>query len=72
MVMSNEYKDWINDKVCDTLFDTNVIDRVDEICTTPYSDRKYVYGWKDGHKVAFMVWMDADGEWKFEHREIEK
>lgn len=70
--MSNEYKDWIDDKVVDTLFDANVIDRIEEICSTPYSTRKYVYGWKNGQRVAFIVWLNDEGEWVFEHREIEK
>lgn len=70
--MSNEYKEWIDDKVADTLFDANVIDRIEEICSTPYSERKYVHGWKNGQKVAFMVWLDNEGDWIFEHREIEK
>lgn len=70
--MSNEYKDWIDDKVCDTLFDAGVIDNIDEICSTPYSVRKYVYGRKNGQRVAFVVWMNDDGEWNFEYRELEK
>lgn len=70
--MSNEYKEWIDDKVADTLFDANVIDRIEEICSTPYSARKYVHGWKNGQKVAFMVWLDNEGDWIFEHREIKK
>ena len=70
--MSNEYKEWINDKVCDTLFDANAIDRIEEICMTPYSTRRYVHGWKNGQKVVFMVWLDDTGAWVFEHREIKK
>ena len=70
--MSNEYKEWVNDKVTETLFDANAIDQIEEICIAPYIARRYVHGWKNGQKVAFMVWLNDEGEWVFEHREIEK
>lgn len=70
--MSNEFKEWINDKVCEILFDANAIDKIEEIYTTPYSTRRYVHGLKNGQKVVFMVWLDVEGDWNFEHREIEK
>ena len=50
--MSNEYKEWINDKVAEILFDANAIDKIEEICMSPYIARRYVHGWKNGQRVA--------------------
>lgn len=69
--MSNEYKDWIDDKVAEILFDVSAIDCIEKICIVSTAGR-YVYGWKNGQKVTFKVWMNDDGEWVFEYREIEK
>lgn len=67
--MSNEYKDYCYDKVQDVLLDAGVIDQIEEICSTPYVERKYVHGWKNGQKVVFLVYMNNEGEWVFEYRE---
>lgn len=70
--MSNEFKEWVDDKVAETLFDAGVIDKIEEINNAPYITRRYVYGWKNGQRVAFMVWLDNYGDWIFEYRETEK
>ena len=69
--MSNEYKEWLNDKVIEILFDANVIDKIDKILPTPIYAIKYVHGWKNNEQVAFAVWYDEIGEeWRFERREL--
>ena len=70
--MSNEYKDWIEDRVCEVLLDAYQIDRVEEIIPSPIKDIYYVHGWKNGEKVAFAVWFDDMlCEWKYERREYD-
>lgn len=69
--MSNEYKDWIWDRVQDVLLDNCQIDKVEEVIPSPITDIYYVHGWKNGEKVAFAVWFDDDlCDWQFEHREL--
>ena len=69
--MSNEYKEWLYDKVMDCLFDANVIDKITNI-TSPYRRHSYlVQGMKDEQPVCFEVWFsDWECEWKFERREL--
>ena len=67
--MSNEYKDWWAERVAEVLLDAGVIDKVEEVLE-PYTPMTHVHGWKDGQKVAFVVWFDDElVEWRFEHRE---
>lgn len=69
--MSNEYKDWLHDRVQDVLLDAGVIDRIIEVSSSPIYGHKMVYGLKNGEKVAFVVWLDKnENEWKFERREL--
>lgn len=65
--MSNEYKDWYIDKIYETMLDAGVVDRIEEVCSAPYSERRYVHGWKGKEKVIYAVWLDDDGEWKYIH-----
>lgn len=68
--MSNEYKDWLYDRVQDVVLDAGVIDKVTEVNSSPIYGHKMVYGLKNGEKVAFVVWLDDfENEWKFERRE---
>lgn len=70
--MSNEYKDWLLDRVADVLFEARVIDRIEEYWY-PGRDIIEVEGLKDNQKVRFAVWFDDNEcEWKFEHRELAK
>jgi len=71
--MSNEFKDYLYDTICDVVLDSGAMDQIDEICSASYSIRNYVHGWKNGQKVVLMVWFDdALGEWRIEHRETNK
>lgn len=64
--MSNEYKDWLWDKVQDVLFEAGVVDKTFNTSTT-----RFVDGLKNGERVRFEVWYDdQDCEWKFERREL--
>ena len=69
--MSNEYKDWLDDRVADVLLMADLVDRVTEVCNSPIDGHKCVYGLKNGSKVAFAVWWDSiEKEWRYEHREL--
>ena len=69
--MSNEYKDWLHDKVQEVLLDAEVIDLVAMVTKSPIIGRRYVAGYKNGQKVAFAVWFDErENEWKYERREL--
>jgi hypothetical protein len=70
--MSNEFKEWIKDKAVDILFDAGAIDKIEEILLTPQLVSCYVSGWKNGQEVYFFVWLNDEGEWVFEHRELKK
>ena len=71
--MSNEFKDYLYDKICDVVFDSGAMDQIDEVCSASYSIRNYVYGRKNGQKVVLIVWFDDDtNEWRIEHRETDK
>lgn len=68
--MSNEYKDWLRDRVVDVLFDANLIDKATKVDESP-ANYRLVYGEKNNEKVAFAVWWDPiEKEWRYEHREL--
>ena len=71
--MSNEYKDWLHDRVQEVLLDAGAIDLVAMVTESPIIGRRYVAGYKNGQKVAFAVWFDKrENEWKYERRELNK
>lgn len=71
--MSNEFKDWLEDRIGDIVLESGAVDKIEEICSASYSIRNYVHGWKNEQKVVLMVWFDDDlGEWRIEHRETDK
>ena len=71
--MSNEMKDYLYDKICDVVLDSGAMDEIEQVCNISYSIRNYVYGRKNGQEVALIVWFDDDlGEWRIEHKEIDK
>jgi hypothetical protein len=68
--MSNEMHDYLYDKICEVVLEYGTMDTIEEVCSTSYSARNYVYGWKNGQRVVLMVWFDDElGEWRIEHRE---
>ena len=68
--MSNEYKDWLRDRVCDVLLDAGLIDTIREVCDSPIGEHKCVYGWKDCKQGAFAIWFNhIEKEWQYERRE---
>lgn len=63
--MSNEYKDWLFDKLSEVVLDRNLAD----IITHVYPP--FVYGSKNGDRVRFEVWYDQGlEEWRCERREL--
>lgn len=62
--MSNEMKSWIEDRVCEVLFDAGVIDFVEYVNPNKLFN-SYVSGRKGEEDVSFEVWCDDEGEWKF-------
>ena len=63
--MSNEYKDWLYDRITDVVLDRGLADRVTG------ADPPFVEGLKNGDPVRFEVWFDSDlCEWRCERREL--
>ena len=67
--MSNETKEWVQDRAVEALWNANVIDRI-ETTKIKGNCRCEVHGDRCGEPVAFVVWLNDDGEWQFEHREL--
>ena len=71
--MSNEFKDYLYDKICEVVLDSGAMDEIEQVRGISYSIRNYVYGRKSGQEVVLMVWFDDDtDEWRIEHRETDK
>ena len=68
--MSNEYKDWLWDKLPEVLFDAGVIDKAIQIIPDFSYECGVVHGIKDGYHVKYTVWFDDDdGYWRYERSE---
>ena len=62
--MSNEYKDWLRDKIQDIVIERGLAD------VTFNCDEHFVEGFKNGEPVRFEVWFDKElCEWRIERRE---
>ena len=62
--MSNEYKDWLWDKIQDIVIEHGLADM------TFNCDGRFVEGFKNGEPVRFEVWFDKElYEWRIERRE---
>lgn len=69
--MSNEYKDWLYDRVQDVILDAGLADRTTGVEFSPIDGHRMVYGIKNGEKVAFAVWWNhVEKEWQYERREL--
>ena len=62
--MSNEYKDWIADKIQEEVLERKLIDKV-----TGIWDECYVEGFKDNKPVRYYVTLTDEG-WLCYHQEI--
>lgn len=62
--MSNEYKDWLNDRIIEEVVDQGLIDKI-----TDTWDGCYVEGFKNGKLVRYYVTLTDDG-WLCRHQEI--
>lgn len=68
--MSSAMKEWVQDRAVEALWNANVIDKI-ETTKIKGNCRCEVHGYRRGEPVAFMVWLNNDGEWQFEHRELD-
>lgn len=68
--MSNEYKDWIWDKIQEVVLDAGVADRTTNVVSNPRFDSYFVEGYKNDERVRVEVWLDESGEWRIERREL--
>lgn len=70
--MSNEFKDWLEDKIYEIVLESGIMDKIEKISHISLT-KAYVYGWKNGQKNSIEVQLDDDvGEWEMEHRETDK
>lgn len=70
--MSNEFKEWLEDRITEVVFDSGAMDRIEEI-SNPSFNKTSVHGWKNGQKVLLEVWFDDELEgWKIERMELNK
>lgn len=67
--MSSEMKEWVQDRAVEALWNANVIDKI-ESTKIKGNCRCEVRGFRRGEPVAFMVWLNDEDEWQFEHREL--
>ena len=64
--MSNEYKDWLYDKLQDVLLQVGAIDKVLQVIVWEGDNAGVVHGVKDGIHVKYTVFMEDDGSWDYE------
>lgn len=70
--MSNEFKDWLEDRICEIILESGAMDKIEKISNISLM-KAYVHGWKNGQKVSIEIWFDDDvKEWEMEHRETDK
>ena len=68
--MSNEYKDWLYDRVWDLVLERGLLDEIIEMWPKEGTPQ-YVRGLKNGQKVKYYVNYDLERGFLFEHRELE-
>ena len=69
-MMSNEYKEWILDKVCDIVFEHHLMDKVKEIYHKDIPTKKLLVGELNNEPVAYHVWLDDNGIWQYKLAQI--
>ena len=69
--MSNEYKDWLNDRMKEVVIEAGIMDKTTGVEFSPIGSHRIIYGIKNGEAVAFAVWWDSiEKEWRYERREL--
>ena len=69
--MSNEYKDYLYDKVQEVVLDACIADKIIKVRPCQLYNAYIVEGLKNEQKVKFEVWFDSiESEWKYERREL--
>lgn len=69
--MSNEMKEWIQDRAVEVLWKSNVIDKI-ESTKMKGNFRCEIHGYHHNEPVAFIVWLNDEDEWEFEPMELDK
>lgn len=70
--MSNEYKDWLEDKIIEVVLESGVMDKIEKLDIRP-GWVSFVNGKKNEEEVFIAVYFDDElCEWKIEHRELDK
>lgn len=62
--MSNEYKDWLNDRIIEEVMDQGLLDKITDVY-----DGCYVEGLKNDKHVKYYVTLTDEG-WLCRHQEI--
>ena len=70
--MSNEYKEWLHDKMADVIFENHLLDEINNYWNTDIPDCSIVEGYFNGKRTCYRVWLDDNGEWRFEQKEMNK
>lgn len=63
--MSNEYKDWIYDRVTEAVLAKGKLDWISRVLQRS-TGFHYVYGLKHNRLKAYKVWLDEEGIWQCE------
>lgn len=63
--MSNEYKDWLEDRACEVMEETGLVSRI--IYYTKWYDGFLFIGMSTNthEKVAYFVWLDDIDGWSY-------
>ena len=66
--MSNEFKDWFQDRFANILLERHLVDKVIQTIIIDFDEwYAVVHGLKDGIHVKYDVYLD-DREWKCERK----
>lgn len=71
-IMSNEYKDWLWDRVWDLALERGIVDQVHKMEPTDpsYGAPRFLYGVKNNQLVKFEILDDEIEDYRFEYREF--
>ena len=69
--MSNEYTDYLYDKVQEVLLNACLVDKITKVRPCRMYNSYIIEGYKNKEKVKFEVWYDEfENEWRHERREL--
>ena len=72
--MSNEYKDWLWDRVQEVVLERGLVDKITHVEPEDPAEGAphHIWGLKNGEKVKYYIHYDPDMGWLCEHRELDK